>query len=96
MEFIVSERVFAGAYRVIQLPERKAIAFFPTHHEHSLAMAYDYCDFLNNKYCDKGINEEWPNPNNKQRIQFYINQILLLSKGNCHLSEDGDIVVEVD
>lgn len=35
----------------------------------------DYVEFLNNKYCDKNINEEWPKPNNKKRIQYHSEQL---------------------
>ena len=47
MKFIVSERIFAGAYRVMQIePEQKTIAFFPVSNEDSLGLAHDYCDFM--------------------------------------------------
>jgi hypothetical protein len=80
MREIVSERVFAGAYRVMQIkPEQKTIAFFPTSNEDSLGLAHDYVDFLNDKYHDKEINKEWPKINRGERIKYHLEQLQLLT-----------------
>jgi hypothetical protein len=94
MKFIVSERVFAGAYRVMQMePKIRTIAFFPTSKENSLAMAYDYCDFLNDKYVDKNVNKEWGPINRKERIKYHEEQLKLLkSDKRLHWNEHGNRV----
>ena len=59
---------------VFQLrPEVKFMAAFVDKN-----MAGDYVDFLNDKYCDKEINQEWPPINKKERIRYHLEQIELL------------------
>lgn len=86
-----------GWHVIMCEPKVLHVASFPDSHENGKAMAYDYCDFLNNKYCDKNINQEWPKPKNKKRLEYHAEQLmLLLSGGKVVWSEDGDEVIGVD
>ena len=97
MKFIVTDLLYNDGWRVMQIePEVKHIASFPDFNEFAKNIAYDYCSFLNNKYCDKDINKEWPKPNNKQRLQYHSEQLMLLLSGRkVKWSEDGDCIKEV-
>jgi hypothetical protein len=54
------------------------------------ALAEDYCEFLNDKYVDKGFNQEWGPPDVKKRIKYHKKQIKLLESGNYSWREHGD------
>jgi hypothetical protein len=54
-------------------------------------MPHDYCDFLNDKYCDKEINEEWPSIDRKERIKYHLNEIeKLVDNKKLHWNEHGN------
>lgn len=60
---------------VLQLePEVKTIAIFYD----NVGMAYDYVEFLNDKYCDKNVNAEWETIDRPARIKHHLEQIELL------------------
>ena len=81
---------------VIQIePHVRSVAMF-SNSANEDGLCGDYVEFLNNKYCDKNINEEWPKPNNKKRIEYHSEQLMLLLSGReVKWSEDGDKVKEV-
>lgn len=79
MRFIVS-KIGLGVYKITEIgKESKMVACFPTG-EIGRLMAGDYCDFLNDKYCDKEINEEWPKIDRETRINYHTDQIIKLKK----------------
>lgn len=41
-------------------------------------VAGDYVEFLNEKYVDKNINEEWPVPDKRQHLEYHIKRALEL------------------
>ena len=49
----------------------------------------DICDFLNDKYIDKEINQEWPEINPEERIKYHREQIKKLENGSCAWNEHG-------
>jgi hypothetical protein len=96
MKFVVSDLLYDDGWRVMQIePETKHIASFPDVNDFSKAMAHDYCDFLNDKYCDKEINKEWPQINRYERIKYHLEQLQLLrSDKKLHWNEHGTGVEE--
>jgi hypothetical protein len=59
------------------------------------ALAHDYCDFLNEKYIDKNINEEWGKIDREARIEYHLEQLSLLNyKDNLKWNEHGNGVKE--
>jgi len=100
MRFNISSVVLDDRWIVIEIyHEIKIIAEFPFKDgvtnlyskELARALAGDYCEFLNNKYCDKEINKEWPPIDRESRIKYHKEQIQLL-EGKEHIiwNEDGD------
>lgn len=77
---------------VVQIkPEHKRIAIFYD----DVGMAYDYCDFLNDKYVDKNVNEEWGKIDRLKRIEHHENQLKLLRSDNrLHFNEHGNEVLD--
>lgn len=49
----------------------------------------DICDFLNDKYCDKEINAEWPEINPEERIKYHEEQIEILKSSKYVWNEHG-------
>jgi hypothetical protein len=100
MRFNIANITLDDKFIVIEIyPENKIIAEFPFKKgvtnlyskEIAGALAGDYCEFLNNKYCDKEINKEWPRIDRESRIKYHEEQIRLLkSKENVSWNEDGD------
>lgn len=85
----------ANVYNVIKLTENgkpELMAEFPDlNNEYAEAMAHDYCDFLNDKYCDKEINKEWPQINREERIKYHLEQLQLLrSDKRLYWNEHGN------
>lgn len=76
----------ANVYHVIKLTENgkpELMAEFPElNNEYAEAMAHDYCDFLNDKYCDKEINKEWPKINKEERINYHLDEIIKLKRSD--------------
>jgi len=55
------------------------------------ALAHDYCEFMNDKYHDKNINEEWGSINRSNRIKYHLEQLMLLnSKKRIHWNKHGN------
>jgi predicted metal-dependent phosphoesterase TrpH len=53
----------------------------------------DIADFLNDKYCDKEINMEWPKIDREKRIKYHEEQLKLLKgEDNLKWNEHGDKV----
>lgn len=50
----------------------------------------DICDFLNDKYIDKNIDEEWPKVDVKARIKYHEEQIKILKGGKYSWNEHGN------
>lgn len=82
MKFKLSDKPFhlsqmglnVDLYVIMEIePERKPIAGFLNEN-----VAGDYVEFLNDKYCDKEINQEWPPINKEERIRYHLEQIELL------------------
>ncbi|MCE7699518.1 MAG: hypothetical protein K8E24_012175 [Methanobacterium paludis] len=78
LKFIAKDELIRGTnrhiYQVLQIePEAKLISTFLNKN-----LAGDYVDFLNDKYVDKEINQEWPtiNKRRKDKIPFRTNQII--------------------
>lgn len=89
MEFRVFEKVDERGYAVYA-DILGVMAYFPNTAV-GLAMAHDYCDFLNDKYCDKEINEEWPSIDRKERIKYHLNEIeKLVDNKKLHWNEHGN------
>lgn len=99
MEFRVSQKPTNGYFEIYSVEENCAayiqtgIRFPET--EVGIAMAHDYVDFLNDKYFDKGINEEWPSINRRDRINYHLKEIeKLVSGGRLYWNEHGNGVEE--
>jgi hypothetical protein len=66
--------------------------------ETSQALASDYVEFLNEKYIDKSINQEWKQVNREERIKYHESEIarhkeqikLLKYKEHLHWNENGN------
>ena len=58
--------------------------------EASMNVMGDICDFLNDKYIDKNINEEWGKIDINKRIKYHEEQIEILKKENPHWKEHGN------
>ncbi len=58
--------------------------------ETSLAVMGDILDFLNEKYIDKNINEEWGRVDVDARIKYHEEQIKILKSGNGHWNRHGN------
>ena len=77
MEFTVVED--KNCYKILQIDEKyKIIGYFPDDGISPL-IAEDYVEFLNDKYIDKEINEEWGVINRKERIKYHLEQLSKLT-----------------
>lgn len=56
-------------------------------------VAGDICSFLNEKYIDKNINEEWGKINKEARIKYHEEQIRLLKSGKYSWNRHGNGVI---
>jgi len=84
-------------YEVVLIqPSSKVIAKFEEDEEGiNKLMAHDYCDFLNDKYCDKEVNKEWPKINRLARINYHLEQLsILINSERVVWGEHGNEVKE--
>ena len=57
-------------------------------------LAGDIVDFLNEKYIDKNINEEWGEIDVEKRIEYHEEQIRILKSGKHRWNKHGNGVIE--
>lgn len=103
-KFLMKNGFTGLQFQVIQIePEYKEIADFTGMNSISNpfmntsiaeALAHDYCSFLNEKYIDKNINEEWGKIDINARIKYHFEQIRKLQdKRELRWNSDGNGVV---
>jgi len=90
MEFRVTQTTIKGYWEVYS-PQKLEIIIRFEDTAIGFAMAHDYCDFLNDKYCDKEINAEWPGVDRKKRIEYHLEEIKkLVNEDMLGWNEHGD------
>lgn len=85
MKFIVNDKC-----EIVYIPYGLVIATINPNIEHAEGLAGDYCDFMNDKYFDKNINEEWGKIDHLKRIEYHLEQIHILMKGNANWNKHGN------
>lgn len=65
-----------GSIRIYQIsPNIRPICPFEDKYS---CLAGDICDFLNDKYCDKNVNEEWGRVKRLKRIKYHFLELIKL------------------
>ena len=82
LRFILSEApIMKGGmkgWKVVQVkpqPPKLVAYFFGPTPDVAQLMAGDYVEFLNEKYFDKGINEEWPERTKEDLRAYYLSRL---------------------
>ena len=92
MKFRISQLPYDGHYEVYSPELLEVRVKFPDT-ELGRAMAGDYVDFLNDKYCDKEVNKEWPKIDRMARIKYHLEQIsILIDSDKIFWGEHGNEV----
>lgn len=91
-QHILARDCVVYVWKVVQVspqPSKEICGFEGSDHEdyHDVevarALGGDYVEFLNEKYLDKGINEEWPIPDKKQHLQYHLKRATELAEEIC-------------
>lgn len=94
IRFKVSENMDEDSFVVILISKPiLVIAKFPFDNylkSNARGLAEDYCDFLNDKYLDKKINEEWGKADIESRIKYHKEQIFNLKNGRTYWNRHGN------
>lgn len=76
LRFKVTEELENNKWVLYCIDDLELRIEFPIAYE---SLAHDICDFLNDKYFDKNINEEWKEIDRKDRIRYLLQQAFILS-----------------
>lgn len=95
LEFRVFENKKTGIIKIIQVePVFRDICTFVDDPFIS-CLSGDIVDFLNDKYVDKNINEEWFYPDREARIKYHKEQLKILEneKPVCYTEHGNGVIL---